>query len=234
MAVGIKLTQEEVLDRFKQVHGDKYDYSRFIYEQARIDSDIICKTHGIFRQTPSKHWLGSGCSKCSYPLAGLKRRQSPEKLKEAAEQYHKNRYTYFLEDFKTVNDEIRILCDSHGIFMQRLSHHMEGRGCTKCSHDKQALLRSHTTEQFIAKAKLVHGDRYDYSITEYINNVTRVNIICREHGSWSAAPAKHIRGSGCLACAKSGFDISKESYLYVMVFENKTKVGITNRCLHTD
>lgn len=44
--------------------------------------------------------------------------------------------------------------------------------------------RKLTTKEFIEKAKLIHGTRYDYSKVNYINNKTPVNIICKEHGEF--------------------------------------------------
>ena len=58
-----------------------------------------------------------------------------------------------------------------------------------------------TTEEFIAKAKAVHGDRYDYSKVEYTGNKAKVCIICREHGEFWQVPNSHLRGIGCPQCA---------------------------------
>ena len=60
-----------------------------------------------------------------------------------------------------------------------------------------------TTEEFIAKAKAVHGDRYDYSMVEYVNNQTPVNIICPLHGAFEQRPNDHLRGRGCPKCARA-------------------------------
>ena len=61
-----KLTQKEVLKRFKKVHGDEYDYSRVEYFEAHTKVKIICTKdgHGVFEQTPNSHYRGSGCIKC--------------------------------------------------------------------------------------------------------------------------------------------------------------------------
>ncbi len=59
-----------------------------------------------------------------------------------------------------------------------------------------------TTEEFIAKAKAVHGDRYDYSKAEYVNNQTKVCIICPIHGVFLQRALDHIKGSGCPECGK--------------------------------
>ncbi len=57
-----------------------------------------------------------------------------------------------------------------------------------------------TTEQFIADAKAVHGNRYDYSKAEYVNSKSRLTIICPEHGDWQQTPANHLTGFGCKLC----------------------------------
>ena len=58
-----------------------------------------------------------------------------------------------------------------------------------------------TTEQFVEKAKQKHGDMYDYSKVVYINNKTKVEIICSIHGSFLKSPKKHFIGQGCLKCS---------------------------------
>lgn len=57
-----------------------------------------------------------------------------------------------------------------------------------------------TTEDFIKRAKGVHGDKYDYSKTIYVNNRTKVYIICSEHGKFYQTPSAHLSGSGCKKC----------------------------------
>lgn len=44
------------------------------------------------------------------------------------------------------------------------------------------------TNKFITKARLKHGDDYDYSQVAYENNITRVTIICRKHGPFLQTP----------------------------------------------
>lgn len=61
-----------------------------------------------------------------------------------------------------------------------------------------------STEKFIQKAKAVHGDRYDYSNVEYVNNQTKVCIVCKEHGEFWQVPYTHLNGHGCPKCAYKG------------------------------
>ena len=57
-----------------------------------------------------------------------------------------------------------------------------------------------TTEEFIAKAKAVHGNRYDYSQVKYVDSKTKVCIICKEHGEFWQQPGNHLRGIRCPQC----------------------------------
>jgi hypothetical protein len=60
-----RLTQEDVLSRFKQRHGDKYDYSQVQYTTIYVPVKIYCKEHDhYFNQVPSNHFLGTGCRHC--------------------------------------------------------------------------------------------------------------------------------------------------------------------------
>jgi hypothetical protein len=54
-----------------------------------------------------------------------------------------------------------------------------------------------TTEEFIERAKIVHGDRYDYTEVKYINTKTKVIIICSEHNKFEQIPETHLLGQGC-------------------------------------
>lgn len=58
--------------------------------------------------------------------------------------------------------------------------------------------------KFIEKAKLIHGDKYDYSKVKYVNNKIKVCIICPEHGEFWQMPSKHINSKqGCPICNES-------------------------------
>ncbi|GAA2725718.1 hypothetical protein [Cellulomonas aerilata] len=58
----------------------------------------------------------------------------------------------------------------------------------------------YTALEFVSKARLTHGDRYDYSEVDYVNSQTKVAITCAEHGKFEQTPAKHLHGQGCAQC----------------------------------
>ena len=60
-----------------------------------------------------------------------------------------------------------------------------------------------TLDSFLQKAKLIFGNKYDYSLVNYINNKTKVIIICNIHGLFSQVPSSHLRGSSCPLCSRS-------------------------------
>lgn len=97
------------------------------------------------------------------------------------------------------------------------------------------------TEEFIKKAKEKHGEKYDYSKVEYINNSTKVCIVCPVHGEFNQSPNAHLSGHGCKQCAnKIRKRLEKETfiersnkihnhkynYLKVNYINSKTKVCI--------
>ena len=60
-----------------------------------------------------------------------------------------------------------------------------------------------TTGEFISKSKLIHGDKYDYSKVEYVNNHSKVCIICPEHGEFWMRPINHLQGNNCPKCSST-------------------------------
>lgn len=67
-------------------------------------------------------------------------------------------------------------------------------------------------ENFIKKSKKKHGDKYDYRKIDYINNLTRVEIICPIHGSFFQTPNKHSSGAECQKC-KGGIRFSSKEFI---------------------
>ena len=100
-------------------------------------------------------------------------------------------------EYKNNSTNITIICPIHGEFQQTPKGHLSGYGCPKCSGKY-----SPTTEEFIKRAREVHGDKYDYSKADYKNRNTKITIICPEHGEFEQRPADHLRGQGCPNCHK--------------------------------
>jgi len=111
---------------------------------------------------------------------------------------HGEMYDYSLVTYKRIDAKVIIVCSLHGQFEQTPhSHLIYKSGCPECARDQ----RSGNIVTFIRKSTQVHGDKYDYSTVNYINNNTKVIITCPIHGLFSQLPTNHIsRGSGCPEC----------------------------------
>ena len=133
--VGKNLSMEDVIKKFKDKHGDKYDYSKVVYEGMHKKICIICPEHGEFWQTPSKHLIGQGCKECSRRRMGLKTRLNNDIFIEKAKEIHGNKYDYSNVKYITSHDKIEIICPKHGSFWQYPYDHLQGHGCVSCGNN---------------------------------------------------------------------------------------------------
>lgn len=196
--MGKKVTKEQFIEKARKIHGDKYDYSKTNYINAKTPITIICPIHGDFEKTPDKHLQGQGCKECS-KLNFTKRVNNTESFIIRAKEIHGNKYDYSKVNYTGTYNPVIIVCPKHGEFKQRPIDHLSGWGCSKCSGKHK-----HTTEEWIIRAKEVHGDKYDYSKANYVNAFTKVCIICPEHGEFWQRPSNHVnRGDGCRFCNES-------------------------------
>ena len=68
------------------------------------------------------------------------------------------------------------------------------------------------SEDFVRKARKVHGDRFIYDKVVYVTCATKVTITCREHGDFEQKPSEHLRSVGCLHCSRQA-KTTKEDFL---------------------
>lgn len=191
-----KKTLMQFIDEARKVHGDKFDYSKVVYDGLSKKVCIICPEHGEFWQRPGSHLKGAQCPACS------KVQRITQKLFiKRSSVIHKNKYDYSKVVFKHVKQYVCIICPEHGEFWQKPGIHLRGYGCPICGGSQQL-----TTDKFIEKANIVHNHKYDYSKTNYINYRTKVCIICPEHGEFWQVPNNHLFGAGCPTCPESNME----------------------------
>ena len=198
-----KCTTEKFLKKAKEVHGDKYDYSKVVYKNYKTKVPIICSEHGEFYQSPFTHLSGCGCPTCGRENGSKKNTLTTEEFIKKAKEIHGNKYDYSKVKYVDWYTPVTIICPEHGEFQQRAGNHLSGCGCFNCGIIKRSQPQSDTTENFIKKARKIHGNKYDYSKIEYINSYTKVCIICPEHGEFWQKPASHLQGSNCPKCSKT-------------------------------
>lgn len=231
------ITTEEFVKKAKAVHGDKYDYSKVEYVNTHTKVCIICPEHGEFWQRANSHIQGVGC-----PICGGSSKSSVLDFIRKSQQKHGNKYVYDLNKINYINNHTKvcITCPSHGDFWVTPSHHLKGTGCPVCSKEKFTKTYSIGDLRFRERARMIHGDKYIYNKVHYINNNTKVCIICPEHGEFWQTPCSHLNGAGCPKCVGRGLldtisfcekakKIHGDKYIYnnVKYVNNSTKVCIT-------
>jgi hypothetical protein len=200
-----KLTTEEFIEKAKKVHGDKYDYSKVEYTHSKEKVCIICPKHGEFWQNSHNHLQGQTCPKCCNHY-----QYTNEEWIDRLNTIHNNFYNYGEIDDKKY---ISIICPLHGEFKQSLHNHFIGQGCPECGKIKRIINNTKTTDEFIEKAKKVHGDKYDYSKVEYKGAKIKVCIICSKHGEFWQIPNDHLNGCGCSRCNESKLEKEISTFL---------------------
>ena len=126
---------DEFIENARKVHGDKYDYTKTILHGANNKTCIICPEHGEFWQTPSAHINGKqGCPKCGRISSNNSKKLTTEQFIEKASKIHDNKYDYSKVKYENYDSYITIICPEHGEFQQTPDSHLQGKGCSKCSH----------------------------------------------------------------------------------------------------
>lgn len=223
-------TTEEFVTEAKIIHGDKYDYGKTVYVNAKTKVLIICSIHGEFKQTPNNHLGGKGCLSCAITLRAKNRSTGLKAFIDKANKVHSNKYNYTKTKYINTHNKVLITCPIHGDFEQSPHNHLISDGCPICSQ----LNRRMSINEFIEKSKQVHSDKYSYELTNYTIGKEVVIITCPIHGKFTQLAESHLNGRGCNKCATGGFNPNKPAYLYYLKITTEEsqilyKIGITNR-----
>lgn len=190
-----KVTTQGFIDRARKVHGKRYDYSLVEYKRHNEKVKIICPIHGVFEQTPDAHTRGEGCPHCKFVL-------NTNDFISKAQKIHGDKYDYSKVDYKNPKEKVCIICKKHGEFWQEPRKHLHGHGCLLCGYKSESIKKKQIdNDEFVRRAKLVHGDLYDYSNVDYTSMSDKVIIGCPTHGKFEQCPKHHLKGAGCPTCA---------------------------------
>ena len=118
---------------------------------------------------------------------------------QKAIEIHGNKYDYSRVNYITSKDNVTIICHKHGMFSQRANHHLLGSGCKKCNQ-KIPIHQKITTDDFIQKAIEIHGNKYDYSLVNYVDSKSLIKIKCKNNHIFTQRPGDHLLGYGCRFC----------------------------------
>ena len=227
-----EITTETIIDRFKRVHGDIYDYTKVKYVSMHTKVTIICKKHGEFQQTPSNHLKGQGCYFCGKERSEKSRRKTREQFIEETKAIHGDKYDYSKVEYKNNKEKVCIICPIHGEFWQRPYEHLKF-GCRQCSVEYTASLKiKRSAETFEERARKIHNNRYSYAPNTYNGNKNDIIAYCPIHGEFRQNAHIHLSGCGCPKCSSSKMELSIEDNLkqnnidYIPQYRNKEIFGL--------
>lgn len=217
-------TTEEFIEEFKsKFPNSNLDFRTTYYLGGNTKTTVICPTHGIFVIQPFNLLNTGKCPKCSKIESALASRLTNEEFLARAVKKHGDLYDYSLVNYTTCKDNIIIICKIHGSFEQNPGNHLHGNGCSICNKKKANDLRRRTNDEVEKCSRNIHGDKYDYSLVDYINHDKKIKIICPIHGMFEQSLSKHLEGFGCKKCSheknKQNYTLSQEEFL-----ERATKV----------
>lgn len=205
-----KYTLDDFIRKAREVHGDKYDYSKVVYVNGRTKVCIICPIHGEFWVVPIAHLAGNGCKLCYYESRIGKYSLKQEEVIQNAKKVHGDKYDYSKAEYKNNRTKFCVICPIHGEFWITPNHHISNkRGCPMCGR------KMPTVKDLIERFNEVHNGKYDYSnVVDYKNTYEKVHIICKKcsHDFWQT-PCGHLHGRGCPKCKQSKLEDSVERFL---------------------
>lgn len=194
-----RMSKWEFIRKAIEIHGVQYSYEKVEYTGYQNPVTITCSKHGDFLKSPANHLHKTnpqGCPKCKVRAS----RKTTEQFVAEARFIHNDRYDYSLAEYCGNKLPVKIICPTHGVFEQEAKSHLHGHGCPDC-----AGVAPRTTVDFIAEARAVWGNKYDYAKVAYVSNNEKVTITCREHGDFTQLPHSHIKGyEGCSTCHGRG------------------------------
>jgi hypothetical protein len=217
------MLKQDFVTKATSIHGGRYSYSDIpdLVNSSRTKITVRCPEHNLFNQTAYLHLKGHGCGRCARKVKAVENIGIIQGLNLTTAEFvhrsssiHENKYSYEKSVYKSQKDKVIVSCPAHGDFLTNPANHMRGHGCAKCYHAGRKVLpftpepsfrRGHhfnaiSTFEFIKRSRERHGDRYEYTNTQYVRQSAKVEIVCSLHGPFWQRPSHHYNGFGCRRC----------------------------------
>lgn len=132
----------------------------------------------------------------------MSRKKTTEEFVKEAMCLHGDLDIFDKVDYKGNKVKVCITCKEHGDYWMSPNCYLNGQRCPICSRKKANKNKTIDFNEFKKRAIAVHGNKYDYSRVNYSGALTKIEVICPEHGSFYITPAHLWEGHGCNECAK--------------------------------
>ena len=238
------ITDKEFIKKAKEVHGDKYDYSKIKYKNKFSKLNIICSIHGEFEQVARNHIMsGCGCQKCANNSVSKHRTLGLETFIKKSNKTHNNKYDYSMVDYTNQLNRVKIICPIHGEFEQRPVEHLRGCGCQACKESKG----EKKVREYLIENNIIYNPQHKFTDCKHKNELPfdfylpEFNLCIEYNGAQHYRPIKWFGGTETLKKIKLRDNIKKEycknnniDLIIIRYNENVyNKLEILNQCYLT-
>ena len=212
---------EQFIKKAKEIHRDRYDYSKCVYTKEKGKVKVICKKHGEFERE-ARYMLTNtmACDKCSKDM--ILNNYMEKANSKFGDMFDYSKFEYINAKTKSI-----VICKKHGEFEQNMDKNINSvYGCEMCANEQRKLnsdtmspekrklvneQRLADTSRFLKKAKEKFGEKFEYDLTNYSGMMgNNINIKCDKHGWFSKQPHIFmISGFGCTECGYENKNKSK-------------------------
>ena len=218
------------IEKANEKFNNKFNYSKVNYVNNHTKVTIICPEHGEFEQNPSTHLsLVYGCSKCYRDYNNILDKYDSNVFNTRGNKKFNNKFDYSKVNYVNNHTKVTIICPEHGEFEQLAQDHLNSvHGCPKCASKNLSNLTRINKDEFIQKGIAKFENKFDYSKVNYVDYVTKIKIICPEHGDFEQTPVEHLKAThGCIKCAT--INTAKSRTLDIDEFIEKANIIHNNK-----
>lgn len=210
-----RLTTEEIISQFKEVHGDNFGYDKVIYVNIHTPVEVYCKRHDFtFYPTPKGHKNGGKCYHCGRESQIEKAKKDEGKFLEEMRNIYGDYYDFSNMNYINTKTNIEVGCKEHGVFYKKPSDLLTGSGCKKCKLEKS---KYNNKTIFIEEDKKLFGDITDYTLVDTMGANTKITLKCNKHNcEFTLTISARLAGQKCPKCSAENYrkvrTIPKEEY----------------------
>jgi len=226
-----KLSQEEVIEQFRQVHGDEFDYSNVVYVDTNTPIEVRCKKHDfVFTPTPKNHKNGAKCKICGRESQIEKAKKTEKNFIEEVTERYGDIYDFSLLEYVNTKTPVTLIHKEFGVVTVRPDALLDKAIYV---HRNKKKTKSTDKETFIKEAIKVYGEKDDYEDTNIISSKYNIDIRCKKHDiTFNKNIQTYLSGWGCPECSAENYRelraIPNEEYYRRVNEKHNNKYTYTN------
>lgn len=132
-------------------------------------------------------------------------RKTLEEFIAKAVEIHGNKYDYSLTKYTGNKNKVEIVCQDHGVFLQKPNTHLNPtniHGCPKCGRNYRANKRKKPINILLSQLRKLYPQLSFPGINQYTNNKGKFKAVCIKHGEFYKSANALLKGAGCPSCGR--------------------------------